>query len=62
MARYGVPEYWNLDPLAKTVELSRLTAIGYEQPIVSRKGAARRPSLPASKSISPQCSLKGLRR
>ena len=60
MARYGVPEYWILDPLAKTVELSRLTEIGYDQPIVVSEGCCAS-SVPASKSISPQCSLTGLR-
>ena len=34
MARYGVPEYWVLDPLAKTIELSRLTEKGYGAPVV----------------------------
>lgn len=38
MVRYGVPEYWILDPLAKTVELSRLTEIGYDQPFVVSEG------------------------
>jgi Uma2 family endonuclease len=38
MARYGVPEYWILDPLAKTVELSRFTEIGCNQPIVVSEG------------------------
>jgi len=38
MARYGVLEYWILDPSAKTVELSRLTEIGYDQPIVVSEG------------------------
>jgi len=38
MARYAVPEYWTLDPLAKTVELSRLTEMGYDRPIVVSEG------------------------
>ena len=38
MARYRVPEYWILDPIAKTIELSRLTGTGYGQPLVISEG------------------------
>jgi Uma2 family endonuclease len=38
MARYGVPEYWILDPFEKTIELSRLTEAGYREPIVVSEG------------------------
>jgi Uma2 family endonuclease len=38
MVRYGVPEYWILDPLAKTVELSRLTETGYGDPLTVSEG------------------------
>jgi Uma2 family endonuclease len=38
MVRYGVPEYWVLDPLAKTVELSRLTETGYGDPLTVSEG------------------------
>ena len=38
MARYQVPEYWTLDPIAKTIELSRLTGDGYGEPLVVSEG------------------------
>ena len=38
MARYGVAQYWILDPLAKTVECSWLTETGYDEPLVVSEG------------------------
>jgi Uma2 family endonuclease len=38
MARYGVPEYWILDPFAKTIELSRLSEAGYAAPLIVSEG------------------------
>jgi Uma2 family endonuclease len=38
MARYGVREYWVLDPLAKAIEVSRLTETGYEDAITVSEG------------------------
>jgi Uma2 family endonuclease len=38
MARYGVTEYWILDPIAKTIELWRLTEAGYGAPLVVSEG------------------------
>ena len=38
MARYGVTEYWILDPLAKTIEISRLNEAGHGAPLVVSQG------------------------
>ncbi len=46
MARYGVPEYWILNPLAKTVELSRLTETGYGEPLVVSEGRCGSSAIP----------------
>jgi Uma2 family endonuclease len=34
MARYRVPEYWVIDPKERSIEISRLTAMGYGDPLV----------------------------
>jgi Uma2 family endonuclease len=38
LARYGVPEYWILDPLGKTIEWSQLTQDEYDEPLVVTEG------------------------
>ena len=38
MARYRVPEYWVVDPNERSIELSRLTDIGYGDPLVIASG------------------------
>ncbi len=38
MARYRVPEHWTLDPVARTIELSRLTDAGYGESLVVSEG------------------------
>ncbi len=38
MARYRVPEYWVIDPRARTIELSRLREDGYGEPSLVSAG------------------------
>ena len=38
MARYRVPEYWVIDPKDRSIEVSRLTDIGYGEPLVISSG------------------------
>ena len=38
MARYRVPEYWVIDPKERSIEISRLTDIGYGDPLVISRG------------------------
>ena len=38
MARYRVPEYWVIDPKGRSIEISRLTDIGYGEPQVISGG------------------------
>src|SRR6266576_4172560 len=40
MARYRVPEYWVIDPKARSIEISRLTNSGYGEPLTISSGRA----------------------
>src|SRR6266550_9384987 len=40
MARYRVPEYWVILPKERAIEISRLTNIGYGEPLVIASGRA----------------------
>ena len=37
-ARYGVPEYWIVDPAAQAIEVYRLTASGFQVARICKKG------------------------
>src|SRR5882672_6034105 len=38
LAQYRVPEYWVIDPKERSIEISRLTDIGYGDPLVIASG------------------------
>ena len=45
-ARYGLREYWVVDPVEHRVEVSVLTAHGYEAPRVVEQGVLESPTVP----------------